>query len=563
MFDLNPTNPQLDIQPTGKCELRLCKADFLAQPEEAAATAAPSDSQGTAPVGKGNAPAKIPSATNLEVVAVYGPDGRCRGALPPHRAAELSTGYMAAQDAGTHASMTPPAADLATELVGLLERNKPKQGKNKEREVTAGWLPPSWLVKTLQRHTGVTHERYTTPLTRSAHMSSFSGTHPRDAAFGAGRPTSETQHSGISFASPQGSTQDICKAVQHAIHSADAVTAAATFLLLPDHRGRGSTAYMQLLHTRPHQCKLLGTFQPGTLLGEAPQVWWADVPRARHNSAHMHLVVICNEKGRLHIKEHPHSADLCCAIQARIGNVGFATLKRTQDRQVTESPLPGRGTFNKLPLDQARTTLPTPGAQPQWGQELKQKVADWRTLAYTDGSCMSDKEGQRIGAGVYMAGLQAQGSGQHTVNPKGEGLTNTINRAELTGLAAAMQQGYTHIATDSLASLHQIRKAVLQPMTLDHHKHEPLLTSICRMIESSPEPIHFYKVKAHSGIIGNEAADALARWSACAADGHEMGVGVGSRPYENTHWPSSPATKEKEECEPPTTAGRAEAAHAW
>eukprot|EP00983_Pelagomonas_calceolata_P075407 1152999-Pelagomonas_calceolata.AAC.5 len=30
------------------------------------------------------------------------------------------------------------------------------------------------------------------------------------------------------------------------------------------------------------------------------------------------------------------------------------------------------------------------------------------------------------------------------------------------------------------------------------------------MLEYSPHPIHFYKVKAHSGIIGNEGADTCA-----------------------------------------------------
>ena len=34
------------------------------------------------------------------------------------------------------------------------------------------------------------------------------------------------------------------------------------------------------------------------------------------------------------------------------------------------------------------------------------------------------------------------------------------------------------------------------------------------MIYASPEPICFYKVKAHSGIAGNECADAIAKHSA-------------------------------------------------
>jgi hypothetical protein len=39
------------------------------------------------------------------------------------------------------------------------------------------------------------------------------------------------------------------------------------------------------------------------------------------------------------------------------------------------------------------------------------------------------------------------------------GITNTISRAELVAIAAAVIHGYSsHIATDSPASLHQIKK---------------------------------------------------------------------------------------------------------
>ena len=83
-------------------------------------------------------------------------------------------------------------------------------------------------------------------------------------------------------------------------------------------------------------------------------------------------------------------------------------------------------------------------------QNLTRKVKDWRDWTYTDGSLQKNEVGQDTGSGVYHPHLNVS----HYVNPKGMGITNTISRAELAAIAAAVIHGYTHIATDSLTSLH-------------------------------------------------------------------------------------------------------------
>jgi hypothetical protein len=72
------------------------------------------------------------------------------------------------------------------------------------------------------------------------------------------------------------------------------------------------------------------------------------------------------------------------------------------------------------------------------------------------------------------------------------GITNTISRAELAAIAAAVTHGYSHIATNSLTSLHHIKKQLSYPNL--HHIQGDVLQSIAIAIRQSPSPIHFFKV---------------------------------------------------------------------
>ena len=96
------------------------------------------------------------------------------------------------------------------------------------------------------------------------------------------------------------------------------------------------------------------------------------------------------------------------------------------------------------------------------------------------------------------------------VNPRGVSLINTISCAELAAIAAAIIHGYSHIATDSLTSMHQIKKQLSHP-NLHRHHIQGHVQFIAKAIHPSPSSIHFHEVKSHAGIIGNEYAGALAR----------------------------------------------------
>jgi len=106
------------------------------------------------------------------------------------------------------------------------------------------------------------------------------------------------------------------------------------------------------------------------------------------------------------------------------------------------------------------------------------KVKDWRDWTYTDGSLQKNEVGQDTGSGVYHPHLNVS----HYENPKGMGITNTISRAELAAIAAAVIHGYSHIATDSLISLHQIKKHLSHPNLHRHHIQADVLQSIAKAI---------------------------------------------------------------------------------
>jgi len=71
------------------------------------------------------------------------------------------------------------------------------------------------------------------------------------------------------------------------------------------------------------------------------------------------------------------------------------------------------------------------------------------------------------------------------------------------------------------------------------HIHLNLLKQIVSMIYASPKPACFNKVKAHSGIAGNECADAIAKHSALHDRGHDMHFqppAPGGNAYTHLYW---------------------------
>jgi ribonuclease HI len=70
--------------------------------------------------------------------------------------------------------------------------------------------------------------------------------------------------------------------------------------------------------------------------------------------------------------------------------------------------------------------------------------------------------------------------------------------------------------------MYGLAKIILRPQDLQEHRHRRMLDSMANAVQDYPGTIHLWKVKSHTGIIGNERAD-------------EVAVQVAKGKYPSTH----------------------------
>jgi len=132
------------------------------------------------------------------------------------------------------------------------------------------------------------------------------------------------------------------------------------------------------------------------------------------------------------------------------------------------------------------TTLKNYSSQQNPASTQPTKVPDWKKWAYTDGSCQIHQGKRVTGAGTYHLAT----STPSFVEPNRLANTNTINRAELAAITAVIFHDHSHIATDSISSLHKIRKHLLYPELHCHHVQGDILKILVQIIRNSPNPVH-------------------------------------------------------------------------
>ena len=102
---------------------------------------------------------------------------------------------------------------------------------------------------------------------------------------------------------------------------------------------------------------------------------------------------------------------------------------------------------------------------------------------------------------------------QYTV-PGPASCHRTVLQAELMAIHAAIHaeelQGVQAIMTDSLNFIYLVAAHIACPESLRYHKHSQLITEISLKLLTWPSPISLIKVRSHSNVSGNHAADSLA-----------------------------------------------------
>ncbi len=544
-FYMDPINPQADIKATNRCEARIATIDLAHPPPQTNLPARHPKSIAPRII---STPAALPTIYSREVASICNIDGKCIGMMTPERYHTLQAAFMNARLNGLHEGLQPPATCLNAEVLGLFMRHPglaPTKTKQSKRVLDSySRIHPHNISTALNKWCLVTKERMASPLDFNPAYTEYWSTSPRDRVFGAHHNALATQFTGFSMCHPPYDDKTMYASVRHALHSALAPTAppTATFLILPSWQANSSNGYMTLCNAHPASCAILGTIPASKIEYTAPPFWINAPLELPKPSWSLHIVAVWNEAAQVEL-----SATNPDWLDRLISDIPSATwhTSRHSPAQTSvpaahaRSPLSGATKFNHLRSDSHLTHAHQCAHKPSalLGYEpLALKIQDWKQWAYTDGSCIIVGEGdgktQRIGAGLYDPLSQAT----HYINCGGHGMTNTINRAELTGIAAALAHKHTHIATDSACSLSQIRHQLLHPQRHQRHIHAQLLKSIVKSLEESPGPVCFYKVKSHTGIAGNECADAIAKHAALHDTGHDVTFPADGNPYAHLYW---------------------------
>eukprot|EP00983_Pelagomonas_calceolata_P042492 1138527-Pelagomonas_calceolata.AAC.1 len=133
-------------------------------------------------------------------------NGKCVGVFTVDRLKTLLKAFGAARRAGIHATIQPPLQDSATEIMGLLYRQKAQQrdlsAKSKELHNFNTLIAPPHIRSVLQKWCMVSTERFSNTLEFDGTYNNYFSTNCHDHIFGVCTDAFSVRYCGFSFCHP-------------------------------------------------------------------------------------------------------------------------------------------------------------------------------------------------------------------------------------------------------------------------------------------------------------------------------------------------------------------------
>ena len=387
-------------------------------------------------------------------------------------------------------------------------------------------------------------ELFASPLDRSTASDLIFSSRPEDSVFGANHDAFAQPWTGLCQAYPGPDPGLNHKALQWALKSIETPIPTCIFYLV-NNDPKASFGYLNLLsHSTIVHIADGVKLEPGYRIP------------TNHPVETVSLIAIANEAGKAMFLQNS-----TCQLLAR--SVGLETISPR-----TPSPTPALHPPVKLLklLEPSTPKLPPPTlCQIETDSSLtfpmKKPLATpiGYEIIFTDGSSLPHEDGSPPSVGAAAVIVRPDHDKDLTIyiNPNGQGITNTNNRAELSAINIPLLKSlegnhylyhkHLTIYTDSKGSIDLIKKILDRPWEASENKHLPLLLSIANTLRKRAE-LGLYtsirKVISHSGIYGNDQADAAAkkaaRWLKEPSSKPE-GVDIitdeaNNQPYEGKTW---------------------------
>jgi ribonuclease HI len=452
--------------------------------------------------------------------------GRFRGRTTATNADNLWQRWVTNHPGGTHAK-------FYQRVIHLFAQYTERTSKSNRRDTTAAnHLPkskhqrslPGQLIQALHACFSISQEMFSSPFNVHPDTARFWTPFKNDTDFAGASPDAfSLRWSGAALVHPEFEDACLAKAAKHAVsavHGHDA----CLFIFVAPHWPNKAFHHSLCQSNKAHVLFSAPAKTLNTVLHQHGPTATANAP---YNYA-VDVWIVANEAGL----ETYYDADAFPALHAQIiaactPTSGTSHLSVAINKPaiytwlVEEAANPAQRATRPPRRARRRNQAPTADAQPTHhnAPRLPQPTPmRQRTLAFphaasiifTDGS--QKKNTPNCGCGVFTSNnASINASFQFTG-------VQTIMRAELSAISYALGRAPTTenitIATDSLSSLQAIRKALNKPHRVRHHRSAKLLQQIVRQLQqrhASGSHTSLIKVRAHTGIAGNEEADKLAK----------------------------------------------------